>query len=103
MFLQAVPSENHTMKHLLAVGLFVAGAVWIGPAGAQVKFASLPSEEPSSRPREITYEQVKGKADLRHGTLVSLELMDKTKVTGHVVRFDAKNDRLYIRTKPGEA
>jgi hypothetical protein len=63
-------------------------AGWSGLAQAEVKFADL---SPAS------------KANVKHGTLVRLDLEGGTNVTGHVVRVDPKENNLFLRANPGEA
>lgn len=89
----------------IAVTAFVAAlALSAGAASAQIKFADFSSSrETAPGDKSVVFDEAKNKTDLKHGTLVSLNLMDGTKVTGHVVRFDDKTNRLYVRTRSGEA
>ncbi len=75
-----------------------------GSAQAQIKFASFgtPTND-SAAAKDITFQDARDRADLKHGTLVALQLNDGTKVLGHVVRFDDKANKLFIRTKAGHA
>jgi hypothetical protein len=95
-----------TMRHVLAVGLGIAlaGTILTGSVQAQIKFADFdPAGDSTLKAQGIAFQEAKGGADLQHGTLVSVKLKDGSKVTGHVVRLDPKNKRLYVRTQAGEA
>ena len=50
----------------------------------------------------MTYQEAKSKSDLKHGTLVRLKLQNGSEVVGHVVYMDTKENRLFVRSKPGE-
>jgi len=89
---------------LLHVGVVAALALSTSAATAQIKFANFsPTENGPAAEKSVVFEEAKDRADLKHGTLVTLNLMDGTKVIGHVVRFDDKHNRLYVRTKPSQA
>jgi hypothetical protein len=92
------------MRRLNAFGwsCVVAVTVASGSARAQVKFADF-RPGPEGPSQTVTFQDAKESADLKHGTLVSLKLNNDTTVIGHVVRFDAKANRLVVRAKPGEA
>jgi hypothetical protein len=90
------------MKHLhaLVLGVVASLVCSVGTAHAQFKF---PTPAASKAAKDVTFEQVKDTADLKHGTLVSVELNNGDKVTGNVVRFDAKSNTVFVRTAAGKA
>ncbi len=90
---------KHTHAQLL--GTLITTIAVTSPLSAQVKFADF-SSAPEAPSKSISYQEAKSKRDLKHGTLVSLNLSDGTKVTGHVVRFDPKSNQLFLRTRPGQ-
>jgi hypothetical protein len=83
--------------HLLAM-MAVGGVA--APAWAQVRFADL--NDTSSEKSGISFREANEKSDLKNGTLITLKLRDGTQVSGHVVYLDAKANRLFVRSKPGE-
>jgi len=89
------------MRRIFAVAL-AASALGLGNAQAQVKFAEFaPDSAPTATP--ANYQPAKRLADLKHGTMLALNLTNGKTVKGNVVRFDAKNNKLYVRTRAGEA
>jgi hypothetical protein len=90
------------MTRLVALSLSLAALILsAGPLQAQIKFANFKS--PGDKTGDVAFQEAKDRADLQHGALVALNLNDGTKVTGHVVRLDAKNKKLYVRARAGEA
>ena len=90
------------MRCLLALvsGLALAGS----NAHAQIKFADFtPAPAASDKTREVAFQEARKRADLKHGTLISVNLMNGSKVTGTIVRFDEANKRLLLRTRAGAA
>lgn len=86
----------------LALGLFFAVSGTAQTANAQVHFADFTA--PQLRPKQkLIFQDAKEQADLKHGTLVSLTLNNGAKVMGHIVRFDPKANRLYVRSQRGHA
>ena len=75
------------MRHLVVV--LVVGLASAGPASAQIKFADLPAPKADASAKGIVFQPVKDKADLKHGALVTVEMKNGSKMTGHVVRIDA--------------
>lgn len=90
------------MRRLLAVAVAASIFGLAGTAQAQIKFAEFTPDAPSMT-KPATYQQAKRLADLKHGTMLALNLTNGTTVKGNVVRFDAKNKKLYVRTAAGQA
>src|SRR5205807_263727 len=90
--------------HLHFLSLIAWATASAALVNAQVRFADFgPSAEGKTANPNITFEEAKEQADLRHGTRVSLKLKNGETVAGHIVRLDAATNRLYIRTTPGHA
>ncbi len=88
--------------HFLSLALLAVLTWATGSARAQVKLADFKNEAEGAY-SDVSFSEVNEKAELKHGTLISLKLNDSTKVIGHLVRIDPKTNRLFLRIKPGEA
>ena len=72
-------------------------------ASAQIKLPVY--DEGSSTLKNVVFEDAVNAGDFQHGRLVRVAMNGSSKdtVEGILVRVDRKNDRVYVRTRPGAA